>query len=650
MTEQENLLSTNVPAIASAVATVASNTIRQDTLETTFNGLIINAGNSNAEIVTARGANPSLVVRLDGVTSQLAETTSQLVTKASKTEVFTMDNMGQDIRTALTGGSVAVVGTKSTDLPNLTNTLANVMGAYNESLTTLLGGYIYAIATGLTSVNDAFTAIEVLASGGDRFKLTVSNNGSASLMAMLLAVDGTGAILDTVPVGSGVFTNYEYFAPPNTAKLLITKTRSVAHSIAKMSLIDIAGSINNLLYYRKIEGLVWVDGYYNADALTAPTVVTTIGWKCTSIPCVFGEKYSLTAFVGSSTALCLTYDVSNNLVSKYEYHVASMRTDFEIVVKSNEVLMCITAYPVYVYLVKKSGYLKATDNYVDIVDIKSKINSAVAVSCEGDSLTSGTNLGDVPSRYPSILQTLLPTMAINNYGVGGEGSESIALRQGAYPIYVNPFTIPATTATTAVTIVSGYSNSAITTLIGQSDAGINPCAINGILGTLTKVTGVYYFARLVAGTASVITRPAVLKTNMSTHNSDIAIIWSGTNDSLTLATVEPLIEKQRAMIDFLKVKNYIIIGMTAKVYMPDVAGINDILRKEYGFRFLDIRQYILNYGLADAGITPTTQDNTDIANGEIPTSLRADTVHFLQAGYNIVAQQVKQKGVDLGFW
>jgi len=89
----------------------------------------------------------------------------------------------------------------------------------------------------------------------------------------------------------------------------------------------------------------------------------------------------------------------------------------------------------------------------------------VAVSCEGDSLTSGTNLGDVPSRYPSILQTLLPTMAINNYGVGGEGSESIALRQGAYPIYVNPFTIPATTATTAVTIVSGYSNSAITTLI-----------------------------------------------------------------------------------------------------------------------------------------------------------------------------------------
>ena len=73
MTEQEKLLSTNVPAIASVVASNAATVARQNTLETTFNALVINAGSSNAEIVAARGASPSLVVRLDGVTAQLAD-------------------------------------------------------------------------------------------------------------------------------------------------------------------------------------------------------------------------------------------------------------------------------------------------------------------------------------------------------------------------------------------------------------------------------------------------------------------------------------------------------------------------------------------------------------------------------------------------
>jgi len=273
------------------------------------------------------------------------------------------------------------------------------------------------------------------------------------------------------------------------------------------------------------------------------------------------------------------------------------------------------------------------------------------VSCVGDSLTSGANLADIPSRYPSILQTLLTDRVVNNFGAGGEGATEIASRQGGYPIYANPFTIPADTSTAVVTLVSAYTNAALTTLIGQTDAGINPCTLNGISGTLTKSASIFYFARSVAGTLSVLTRPTILKTNMSVNNNnDVAIIWSGTNDSLTATTVTPLIQKQRAMIDFLKIKNYIIIGMTAKVYMSDVAEINDVLRKEYGSKFLDIRQYILNYGLSDALITPTTQDNTDIAAGEMPTSLRADTVHFNVFGYTIVAKQVKQKGTELGYW
>jgi len=89
MTEQENLLSTNVPVISSLVATAASNTVRQDTLETTFNGLIINAGSSNAEIVAARGSEAYLPDRLTKVDTQLAENASQLTLKATVVSVST---------------------------------------------------------------------------------------------------------------------------------------------------------------------------------------------------------------------------------------------------------------------------------------------------------------------------------------------------------------------------------------------------------------------------------------------------------------------------------------------------------------------------------------------------------------------------------
>ena len=43
---------------------------------------------------------------------------SSLINKANKNEVFSMANMGQDIKEAMTGGSVAIVGENSTDIVN----------------------------------------------------------------------------------------------------------------------------------------------------------------------------------------------------------------------------------------------------------------------------------------------------------------------------------------------------------------------------------------------------------------------------------------------------------------------------------------------------------------------------------------------------
>lgn len=80
---------------------------KQEKLERTFDDIIINAGNSNAEVAAARNGFETLGKRLDGVDSQLDTITQQ---KLDKNAILSMSNMGQDVKEAMTGGSVAVVG------------------------------------------------------------------------------------------------------------------------------------------------------------------------------------------------------------------------------------------------------------------------------------------------------------------------------------------------------------------------------------------------------------------------------------------------------------------------------------------------------------------------------------------------------------
>ena len=44
--------------------------------------------------------------------------------------------------------------------------------------------------------------------------------------------------------------------------------------------------------------------------------------------------------------------------------------------------------------------------------------------------------------------------------------------------------------------------------------------------------------------------------------------------------------------------------------------------------------------MADLVYTPTTQDNTDIANGIFHTAMRADAIHLNGFAYNIIANRV----------
>jgi hypothetical protein len=80
-----------------------------------------------------------------------------------------------------------------------------------------------------------------------------------------------------------------------------------------------------------------------------------------------------------------------------------------------------------------------------------------------------------------------------------------------------------------------------------------------------------------------------------------------------------------------------------------IDALNTALSNEYGRRFIELRKYLVNYGLSDAAIPPTSGDLSDVAVGIIPNSLRSDAVHLTAAGRTVVANLVGKRLNELGW-
>ena len=128
-------------------------------------------------------------------------------------------------------------------------------------------------------------------------------------------------------------------------------------------------------------------------------------------------------------------------------------------------------------------------------------------------------------------------------------------------------------------------------------------------------------------------------------HSFISVIWAGTNNQNQPATVKADIA---TMISNLSdTKRYVVLGLmgastdvSGSANYNTVAQLNTDLSNLYPANYIDIRSYLINHGLADAGITPTAQDLIDITNDVVPSSLRIDTVHLTSKGYQLVSQKI----------
>jgi len=260
---------------------------------------------------------------------------------------------------------------------------------------------------------------------------------------------------------------------------------------------------------------------------------------------------------------------------------------------------------------------------------------------------------------------------VRNAGVGGESSAGIAARQGATPYTLIPSgaSIPASGGV-AVQFKDNKNTWPLLQGDGVPDGGFSGL-FAGVHGTITLVKAgaqyvhdagdVYTFTRTTTGSAVPITRPEPFTLDFGiARRNDIAVIWAGRNNYLD---PDQVVGDVAVMVEYLTAlrTRYVIVNVLNGRGQPigsseraAIVLLNKRLELAYGRRYIDLRSYMIQYGLSDTGIAPTPSDVADIAADIVPTSLRsegdvANGSHPASSGKNIVANQVARRLAELGW-
>lgn len=259
--------------------------------------------------------------------------------------------------------------------------------------------------------------------------------------------------------------------------------------------------------------------------------------------------------------------------------------------------------------------------------------------------------------------------AVHRAGVGGESSKGIAARQGALPYLLTPVggVIPAS-GPVNVTIAEPAN---VWPLLQGSGIPTSPTALigdlAGVKGSLTLVQPTtlplyyhhaddyYVFTRATAGTAVTVNRPQPFVTDFAKdRKKDIAIFWVGRNnhsDTNLINDIEVMLRNlDSANPRFLIVS--IVNGRfegTGSSTHTSITGVNNTLAAKYGRRFVDLRKFMVQYGMTEMGIPINTSDQADIDVDTVPSGLRSDAVHHLTTVRPLIANVIAERLYELGW-
>lgn len=313
------------------------------------------------------------------------------------------------------------------------------------------------------------------------------------------------------------------------------------------------------------------------------------------------------------------------------------------------------------------------------------------IVCWGDSLTTGSS-GNV--SYPHTLQKYLDvyisdiydlrysldtveglsmmdwddykiSVPVVNMGAGRENTATILGRSGVVPYVVSAdFVIPAGVESVSVGIESEDGKD-VTPLIA-GDGGINPVTIAGVQGTLTrnangqrKNQNAYQFTRLEAGAEVSVEKGTRITTAVTDAYKDyIHIVWLGTYEDSYNA--EKLVNETKALLarQNINTDRYIVIGPCAYNGSWNVSSshlldaIDSAMLQAFGDRYISLRKYLMEDGLRDANLIPTTQDIQNITNGYVPSSFRSNAsgADLNGVAYELLGKLVYERMDRLGYF
>ena len=253
----------------------------------------------------------------------------------------------------------------------------------------------------------------------------------------------------------------------------------------------------------------------------------------------------------------------------------------------------------------------------------------------GDSLTEGA--GGSGTSYPSVCASELGITSFKNCGVGGENANTIACRQGGNSLILKAGTV-STYSLKELTDIYGTSCNPLRQGTGSNT--VNPIYINGVKCNLSisqtsatdpnaKYTITGYNKPLLAETP--------VKFSGCNITAKITVIFVGQNG--------PYLTERLSIIDSMISKindKYIVMGLSSGSATSRSDEESQMLSK-YGVHYFNTRNMLSKYGMAIMNLTPTTSDVNEMSKGEVPSSLRSDSVHLNANGYTALGKMLAQK-------
>ena len=256
-------------------------------------------------------------------------------------------------------------------------------------------------------------------------------------------------------------------------------------------------------------------------------------------------------------------------------------------------------------------------------------------------------LGDsLASALAPHLAALMPQRRILNDGFGGQSPTAIAGRAGAIAVNVVvqderlPVSGPAQLLSVVPEILTTASSSRPrATLAGR---------LQGVAGTLLWQRNVgYRFVANAPGQEVRTARTAPFVPDLGDREACLLVLWAGRNGvttdrTKTLAGLIKITEARRlreAPFLILTVPNMPVEGRSTPAY-ENISGVNDDLVRRYPQNTLDIRRWLIQNGLADAGIVPNVRSRAEMAEDAVPAQLLADGLHPLPDVMKAIARYV----------